>query len=73
MPIITVQMFGGRTDDQKEQLAKEFTDTLVEVCGLKPEGVQVIYADLKPHDYAVGGKLFARSTPAPAVPEKQSA
>jgi phenylpyruvate tautomerase PptA (4-oxalocrotonate tautomerase family) len=47
------------------QLAKEFTDALVEVCGLKPEGVQIMFSDLQPTDYAVAGKLFAKQKQTP--------
>jgi 4-oxalocrotonate tautomerase len=66
MPIIRVEMFAGRTTDQKRRLAKAFTDTVVDVCGLKPQGVQVIFDDMVPSDYAVAGELFSDRSPAPA-------
>ncbi len=72
MPIITVVMFGGRTDDQKDSLAKAFTDTITDVCGIKPEGVQVIFEDLKPSDYATSGKLFSKSASATPAPTEKT-
>lgn len=72
MPIIRVEMFKGRTPDQKQRLVKAFTDTVTDVCGLKPQAVQVIFQDMDPGDYGVSGELFSLRAPAPAATPAKS-
>lgn len=57
MPIITVNMFEGRTVDQKRKLVAEMTDAVVNSIGVKPEDVRIIIQDMAKHDYSIGGKL----------------
>lgn len=57
MPIITVNMFEGRTVDQKKKLVAEMTDAVVNSIGVKPEDVRIIIQDMAKHDYSIGGKL----------------
>ena len=42
MPMITVDMFPGRTEEQKRALVREMTDAIVRTCDVKPEGVWVV-------------------------------
>ena len=64
MPTIHVELFEGRTVEQKAALAKEFTDACVRVLGGKPDSVDVIFRDVARHDWATGGKLWS-DAPAP--------
>jgi len=57
MPIITVNMFEGRTVDQKRKLVAEMTDAVVNSIGVKPEDVRIILQDMAKYDYSIGGKL----------------
>jgi 4-oxalocrotonate tautomerase len=57
MPIIKVEMFPGRTTDQKRRLAKAFTDTFVEICGGRAQAVHIVFDDVSPSDWAVAGEL----------------
>ncbi len=57
MPIIRVEMYKGRTLDQKRALAKELTEAFVKVGGGKPEAVQVVFFDIEKEDWAVAGQL----------------
>lgn len=60
MPMITVQMFPGRSAEQKAQLAERLTDAFLETCGSpgQPrEGVWVVINEVPPEHWAVGGKL----------------
>ena len=57
MPIIRVEMFTGRTRDQKRALVKELTDSFVRTCGGKPESVQVVLVDVERQDWGAGGEL----------------
>lgn len=39
MPIITVQMLEGRTDEQKKALVEKVTDAVIETTGAEAEKV----------------------------------
>lgn len=63
MPVIKVEMFKGRTADQKRAFAKAITDAFVETCGGTPQSVTVIYADVEKSDWAVAGRLASDPKP----------
>lgn len=63
MPIITVEMFKGRSKAQKRTLAEKLTATYIETCGGKPQGVQVLFKEVDKEDWAVGGELCADKYP----------
>lgn len=75
MPTIHVELFAGRTHDQKAALARELTDACVRVLGGNPAAVDVIFRDVAPSDWATGGSLWSdkpkegeRAAPAPSDP-----
>jgi 4-oxalocrotonate tautomerase len=49
----------GRTKDQKAQLAKEITETVVRVTGTKSENVNVVINDYPAENLAHAGKLLS--------------
>jgi 4-oxalocrotonate tautomerase len=59
MPMIHVEMFEGRTKEQRQALAKELTDGTCRALGCKPEAVQIILTDIKKENWAEAGKLFS--------------
>jgi 4-oxalocrotonate tautomerase len=63
MPIIRVEMFAGRTRDQKRALVRELTDAFVRTCGGKPEGLQIVIKDVQKEDWGVSGALMADKYP----------
>jgi 4-oxalocrotonate tautomerase len=66
MPTIHVELFEGRTIEQKAALARALTDACVQVLGGSAASVDVIYRDVARHDWATGGRLW--SEPAAAAP-----
>ncbi|AJD92409.1 4-oxalocrotonate tautomerase [Jeotgalibacillus malaysiensis] len=56
MPIVTVKMIEGRSDDQKRALVEKVTDAVVETTGATPDKVSIIIEEMKKTDYGVGGK-----------------
>lgn len=58
MPIIRVTMATGRTAQQKKAAALEITDTLVRQCGAHAEHVYVVFDDVPPDDWVVGGETI---------------
>ncbi len=66
MPTIRVELFEGRSPEQKAALAKEFTEACVRVLGGSGDGVDVVFYDVKRHDWATGGQLWSdKAPPAP--------
>jgi len=59
MPTIRVEMFEGRTPDQKKNLVKALTAAVVETLGGQPEAVDVILYDIKKGDWATAGELWS--------------
>jgi len=56
MPVVIVEMWAGRTIEQKKQLVAGITASFAKI-NTPPEVVQVILRDIPKHDWAVGGKL----------------
>ncbi len=57
MPIIRVEMWPGRTHDQKAELARRITAAVVEVAQTTPEATIVVFQDVAKEDWAVAGRL----------------
>jgi 4-oxalocrotonate tautomerase len=47
MPIIRVEMFKGRSREQKRALVRALTDSFIGVAGGKPEGVTIVIDDVE--------------------------
>ena len=59
MPTLRVELFEGRTAEQKRALAKELTEACVRVLGGKADGVDILFYDIARQDWATGGKLWS--------------
>lgn len=57
MPVIRIEMFEGRTVDQKRACAAAVTKAWAETCNGAPDQVIVIFEDLKRENWATGGRL----------------
>ncbi|WP_419898684.1 4-oxalocrotonate tautomerase [Roseomonas sp. USHLN139] len=57
MPMIRVEMFPGRTAEQKRALAKALTEAFVTHGKTTPEAVSIIFVDVAKEDWATGGVL----------------
>jgi 4-oxalocrotonate tautomerase len=58
MPTIRVELFEGRTIDQKRALAKALTEATVQTLGGSPDAVDILFYDIKREDWATGGELW---------------
>jgi len=58
MPIVRVEMLAGRSQETKQKIAEEITAALVRHAGAQPPHVYVIFDDVAPADWAVGGQFF---------------
>jgi 4-oxalocrotonate tautomerase len=59
MPMITVDMFPGRTEEQKRALVHELTEAFVRTCDGKREGIWVVLREVQPENWAIGGQLLS--------------
>ena len=57
MPMIRVEMFAGRTADQKRALAKALTEAFTSTCGGNAQSVHIVIDDIAKGNWAVGGSL----------------
>jgi 4-oxalocrotonate tautomerase len=57
MPVVTVQMWPGRTREQKRKLVRAITDAMVEHAGAKPANLHVILQEVPKEDWALAGVL----------------
>jgi 4-oxalocrotonate tautomerase len=57
MPVIRIEMFEGRTEEQKGRFASAATKAFVEHCGGTAASVQIIFTDVSRTNWATGGKL----------------
>lgn len=57
MPIVRVEMWPGRTRQQKAELAKAITDAVHDIAGAPLEATIVVFADVSKDDWAEAGKL----------------
>jgi 4-oxalocrotonate tautomerase len=56
MPVVIVNMWEGRTIDQKKVLVEGITSAFVKI-GTPAEAVHVILNDVPKHNWSTGGKL----------------
>ena len=59
MPLIRVEMFKGRTDEQKKVLVKELTDSFIKSCGGNRDAVDVIITDIEQKNWGKAGELYS--------------
>ncbi len=60
MPVVIVEMWQGRTIDQKKQLAEGITDEFFKI-GVPKEQVHIIFKDNRKSDWAIGGRLASEA------------
>jgi len=63
MPVIRVEMFKGRSVDQKRELVKELTSVFLRTCGGTPESVQIVIFDVDKQDWGGAGQLMSDKYP----------
>jgi 4-oxalocrotonate tautomerase len=59
MPILRVSLWAGRTKEQKSELAKALTDTMVKVAKVPPEAVTIMIEELPKENWASRGVLHS--------------
>ncbi|MDP6454624.1 MAG: tautomerase family protein [SAR202 cluster bacterium] len=57
MPIVRVEMWPGRTHEQKQKLAKAITDAMVDIGKTTPEATIIVFEDVDKSNWAQSGEL----------------
>ena len=57
MPVITVEMFEGRTREQRQAFAKTVTEAAVQILKAPLDHTWIIFRDSPKSEWAIGGKL----------------
>jgi 4-oxalocrotonate tautomerase len=55
--MVRVEMWPGRTKEQKAELARAITDAVVTIGKTTPEATQIVFQDVPKEDWAIGGVL----------------
>ncbi len=59
MPTINVQMFEGRSAEQKREFVRAVTEAACRTLGCEPGSVDIIIQDVSRANWASGGKLWS--------------
>ena len=59
MPTFNVQMFEGRTVEQKRAFVEAVTRVTCETLGCSPESVDIIITDIRRDNWATAGTLWS--------------
>lgn len=58
MPTYHIELFEGRSVEEKRKLVEAVTRVTTEVLGSSPESVDIVITDVKRENWATGGKLW---------------
>ena len=59
MPIVKIELYAGRTKEQKAELAKAITDAVVNIARTTADETIVIFTDVERENWAKGGTLVS--------------
>lgn len=59
MPILRVSLWAGRSKEEKANLAKALTETMVKTDGVPAQAVTIQFEELPKENWATGGQLHS--------------
>lgn len=63
MPIIRIEMWEGRTLEQKRELVEVLTRETARIAGTDPDSIYIIIEDVKKENWGAGGRLSSDKHP----------
>lgn len=63
MPIVRVQMFEGRTKEQKKEIVEVFSKELARITGCGVNSVYVVLDEVNKENWGAGGELCSDKFP----------
>lgn len=61
MPVVNIQMFEGRSEESKQGIAKDVTDSIVKHTGVDPKYIYVIFKDVALNNWAIAGEVYSET------------
>ena len=61
MPMVHIQLFPGRTREQKAKAVAEITAAIERTLGATPQSTDIIFMEVPKSEWARGGLLFDES------------
>lgn len=61
MPFVTIDLFEGRSDEQKAQLAREVTEVVSRVAGAPKEAIHIFINDMPEGSYFPQGEVKTKN------------
>ncbi|MFM0202047.1 4-oxalocrotonate tautomerase [Paraburkholderia fungorum] len=61
MPTFHIELFEGRSLEQKRQFVEAITKATCESLGVEPNSVDIILTDVKRENWATGGRLWSEA------------
>jgi 4-oxalocrotonate tautomerase len=62
LPVVTIEMWIGRTDEQKDKLMNGITKAFDEI-GVKPESLTIIIHDVSKNNWGTNGTQASKTNP----------
>jgi 4-oxalocrotonate tautomerase len=72
MPIVRIEVWSGRTPEQKKALIRNVTDAVVTSVGCPEQAVEVLLYEVDKSNWASGGVCHAERFPGPARPTPET-
>ena len=67
MPTLRVELFKGRSPEQKAALARQLTEACVQVLGGSAASVDIVFHDIERDGWATGGRLWSEPETDPSA------
>lgn len=61
MPVVNISMFEGRTDEAKQKIAKDVTESIVKNTGVDPNYIYIIFEDVATKNWAIAGEVYSET------------
>lgn len=59
MPFVNLKIAGQLSEDQKRELAKDFSESLEKIAGKNPKFTYVVFEEVERENWAIGGRLLS--------------
>jgi 4-oxalocrotonate tautomerase len=63
MPVVTIEMWEGRSPEQKRELIRAVTSAICSVIRCPPEAVEIIIHEVPKVNWGLGGKPASERVP----------
>ena len=65
MPTVHIELFTGRTVEQKRACAVAVTEAVTRTLGGSPESLDIVFVEVERHNWATGAQLWSDKPGAP--------